>query len=136
MQILTYLHFNGDCEEAFRFYERCLGGTIETMQSHGDTPNAEEVPAEWHDRILHARLAVEDQVLMGSDTPPGHPQEPGGFSVSLSVDEPAEADRLFKALSEKGSVAMPIQETFWAARFGMLVDQFGVPWMVSCDHAP
>jgi PhnB protein len=133
MQLNSYLFFNGQCEEAFKFYEQCLGGKIEAMATHGGSPAEEHVPVEWRDKILHARLAVGDQVLMGSDAPPGHYAEPKGFSVSLQIGDPAEAERIFHALAENGKVQMPMQKTFWATRFGMLVDRFSVPWMVNCD---
>jgi len=133
MQLNPYLTFNGKCEAAFKFYERCLGGKIEMMLTHGDSPMAAQVPADWRNKIMHARLTIGDKVLMGSDAPPEHYEEAKGFSVSVSVDEPAEAERIFKALAEKGTVRMPLQETFWAVRFGALVDQFGVPWMINCE---
>jgi PhnB protein len=82
---------------------------------------------------MHARLIVGDTVLMGSDTRSDHYQAPKGFSVSIQIKEPAEAERVFHALAENGNVHMPIQPTFWAARFGMLADQFGIPWMVNCE---
>ena len=83
---------------------------------------------------MHARLAVGDEVLMGSDSPPGQQYEViKGISVALNVNDPAEAERVFNALAENGTIQMPIQSTFWAARFGMLTDQFGVPWMVNCE---
>ena len=90
------------------------------------------MPAEWRSKILHARLVVGEEVLMGSDAPPDRYQEPKGFSVSLGFKDSADAERVFKALSENGTVQMPIQQTFWATRFGMLVDQFAIPWMVNC----
>ena len=133
MQLSPYLLFKGDCEAAFKFYERVLGGKITAMMPHAGTPAESQTPPEWRDKILHARMVVGDQVLMASDAPPGRQQEAGGFSLSISVTEPAEADRIFHALSEKGKVSMPIQETFWAHRFGMLVDQYGIPWMVNCE---
>jgi PhnB protein len=135
MQINPYLNFNGNCAEAFKFYERVLGGKILSMQSHGDSPIAGQVPPDWHDRILHVRLAVGDAVLMGSDSPPEHYTKPEGLYVSLQVEDPAKADHIFKALSEKGTVTMPFEKTFWAERFGMLVDRFGIPWMVNCEPA-
>jgi len=135
MQLNAYLTFNGQCEEAFKFYERCLGGKIVAMMPHGGTPVAEHVPAEWRNKILHARLTVGDQVMMGSDAPPGRYEEPKGFSVSVQIKDPAEAERIFQALAENGKVQMPIQQTFWAARFGMLMDQFGIPWMINCEQA-
>ncbi len=133
MQINPYLHFNGQCEAAFKFYAKTLGANIDAMMTHEGTPAADQVPPEWRKKILHARLTLGDQVLMASDAPPGHYHKPQGFSVSLNLKDPAEADRLFRILSENGSVQMPIQETFWARRFAMLVDQFGIPWMINCE---
>jgi PhnB protein len=133
MQVNAYLNFNGQCEEAFKFYEKCLGGKIVGMMTHAGTPSAEHVPADWRNKIMHARLTVGDGVLMGSDAPPSDYEAPRGFAVALHVKDPADADRIFHALSEKGSVQMPIQPTFWAIRFGMFVDRFGIPWMVNCE---
>jgi PhnB protein len=136
MQMNPYLTFNGQCAAAFKFYEQCLGGKIVAMMTHGESPMAKQTPREWHDKIMHARLMVGNQLLMGSDAPPEHREDMKGFSVSLNVADPAEADRLFHALAEKGTVRMPIQKTFWSVRFGMLVDRFGTPWMVNCEQAP
>jgi PhnB protein len=133
MQVNAYLTFDGRCEEAFRFYAECLRGTITAMHRHAGSPAEGHVPAEWGEKIMHARLAAGDGVLMGSDAPPGHYQAPQGFSVSLNVADPAEAERVFAALAAGGTVRMPIQPTFWALRFGMLVDRFGTPWMVNCE---
>jgi len=135
MQLNPYLHFNGQCEEAFNFYAQCLGGKIEFMMPHAGTPAEKHVPAEWRNKILHARLAVGDQILLGSDGPPETYEKPKGFSVSLSLTDPAEAERIFQTLSEKGKVRMALEKTFWAALFGMLVDQFGIPWMINCEPA-
>lgn len=134
MQLNPYLMFNGQCEAAFKFYERCLGGKIEMMLTFGESPTTEPIPPEWRSKVMHARLVVGDKVLMGSDAPPDRYEGPKGFSVSLSVDDPAEAERIFHALEENGTVRMPLQETFWAVRFGMLVDRFGIPWMVNCER--
>ncbi len=134
MQFYPYLNFDGDCQAAFRFYEGVLGGKIEAMTTHGDSPIADQVPPSWHDRVLHARLVVGDAVLMASDSPPEHYEKPGGIYVSLNVEDPAAADRIFYALAENGSVTMPIEKTFWAERFGMLVDRFGIPWMINCSE--
>jgi PhnB protein len=135
MQVVPYLNFNGDCAEAFKFYERSLGGKIESIMTHGDSPIAEQVPAAWRDRVLHARLIVGNTVLMASDSPPEHYQKPQGVYVSLQVDTAAEADRIFRELARDGTVQYPIEKTFWAERFGMLVDRFGIPWMVNYDGA-
>lgn len=133
MQLSPYLNFNGNCAEAFRFYEQCLGGTIESMRTHGDSPMAGQVPPAWNDRILHARMIVGDTVLMASDAPPDMYQPPANsMYVSIAVDNPEDADRIYGALADQGTVQMPIQETFWAARFAMFVDRFGIPWMINC----
>jgi PhnB protein len=134
MQLIAHLNFSGQCANAFTFYERCLGGEIVTMLTHGDSPIAEQVPPEWRNAILHATLRIGDTVLMGCDVPPDHFAKPQGFSVTIGLDDPAEADRIFQALCEHATVRMPIQETFWALRFGMLVDQFGIPWMINCGR--
>ena len=135
MQLNPYITFNGQCEAAFKFYEKCLGGKIEAMMTHAGTPAEQQVPSEWRNKILHARLTVGDQVLMASDAPPERYEKPQGFSVSLNIDNVGEAERIFRALSENGKVHMPMQQTFWAARFGMCVDRSGTPWMVNCDKA-
>jgi PhnB protein len=132
IQINPYLNFNGQCRAAFEFYASCLGGKIEMMQAHGDSPMKDQTPREWHDRILHARLTAGDAVLMGSDQPPGQEETAQGMWVSLNVDRSADAERIFNALAEGGQVRMPIQRTFWGL-FGMTVDRFGTPWMVNCE---
>lgn len=129
-----YLTFNGQCEAAFKFYERCLGGKIVAMIPFGDTPHGQQIPAEHRGRIMHARLVAGNQVLMASDSMPGEPYEGiKNSSMAVQVDTPADADRLFNALAERGKIIMPLAETFWAVRFGMLTDQFGVPWMINCE---
>jgi PhnB protein len=135
MELNPYLHFNGQCEAAFKFYERCLNGKIVAMMPHAGTPAEQQVPAEWRNKIIHARLAFGDQVLMASDVPPDQYEKPKGFSVTVSVSDAGEAEKIFKALAEGATVQMPIQETFWAVRFGMLVDQYGIPWMINCEKA-
>jgi PhnB protein len=134
MQINPYLSFNGTCAAAFKFYEKVLGGKLLMMMTYGETPMAAQTAPEARDRIVHARLAVGDMLLMGADAPPQFYEPMKGMVVTLGIEKPDEADRLFKALSENGTVRMPIQETFWAQRFGMLIDQFGTPWMVNCER--
>ena len=135
MQVNAYLNFNGQCAEAFRFYEQVLGGKIEAMMTHGETPMSEHVGPEWRDAIIHARLVVGDQVLLGSDAPPEYFEKPQGFSVSISLPSPDEAQRIFNGLAENGTVTMPFGKTFWSPAFGMTVDRFGIPWMVNCEAA-
>jgi len=134
MQLNPYLFFNGQCEPAFKFYAELLGGKILAMMTHAGTPAENQVPPEWREKIIHARMVIGEQLLMGSDAPPGHFHQPQGFSVSLLVDEPEDAERIFHTLAENGTVKMPLQKTFWAIRFGTLVDRFGIPWMVNCEE--
>lgn len=133
MQLNTYLTFDGRCEEAFKFYEQALGAKILMMIPNEGSPAAEHVTAEWRNKILHARLQLGESILMGSDSPPERYTEPKGFSVTLSVHSAADAERIFQALAKDGTIRMPIQETFWAVRFGMVTDRFGTPWMVNCE---
>ncbi|MBF8221865.1 VOC family protein [Halomonas sp. 328] len=136
MLLNAYLTFDGDCRAAFECYQRCLGGEIVAMHTYGEAPAEMAMPATAHDKIMHARLVVDGQVLMGSDTMPDCPapyEGIKGISLTLGVDTPEEAERLFAALADDGTVQMPLEETFWARRFGMLVDRFGVAWMINCE---
>jgi PhnB protein len=133
VKIDPYIFFNGQCEEAFKFYEKTLGGKIEAMMPNEGSPAAGHVPPEWGKKILHARIVIDGQAIMASDAPPDRAQKTGGYSLSISLKDPAEAERIFNALAKDGQINMPIQETFWALRFGMLVDRFGIPWMVNCE---
>jgi PhnB protein len=135
MQVNPYLLFNGDCETAFKFYASILGGEITAMMTHAGTPMAQHTPPEWQNKILHANMKIGDTILMASDAPPDRYEKPQGFSVTIGLEDTGEAERIFHALAEGGSVQMPIQQTFWAARFGMLVDKFGIPWMINCGPA-
>jgi PhnB protein len=135
MQLNPYLFFNGKCEAAFRFYEKVLGGKIVAMLTHEETPIADQVAPEMRKQIIHARLMVGDKVLMGSDAPADRYNEAKGFSVSLGVDTPAEAERIFAGLAKGGTIRMPMEETFFARKFGMLADQYGTPWMIICEKA-
>ena len=129
------LSFNGQCEAAFKFYERCLGAKIATMFKYGDSPMAAEAPVAWRDKVLHASLTVGEGTVLGSDTLPHQYERPKGFAVLLQIDDDAEAERVLDALSENGTVKMAIQKTFWASRFGVLTDQFGIPWTINCEDA-
>jgi PhnB protein len=134
IQLNPYLTFNGTCEAAFKFYAQCLGGRIEYIVTYESRPKEYPVPAEWRDKILHATLRVGDQMLMGGDALPDRYQKPQGFGLTLGLNDPTEAERIFKALAENGTVEMALQETFWAVRFGVLVDQFGIPWTINCER--
>ena len=134
MQIQPYLNFNGDCKEAFEFYAGVLKGTIDTMMTHAGSPMEAHTPPEWREKILHAHLTVAKTVLMASDAPPKGYKQPEGCAVSLGLTDIAEAERIFRELSEGGRITMPIQQTFWADRFGMFTDRFGIPWMINCGQ--
>ena len=134
INITPYLIFDGQCEAAFKFYEQCLRGKLEAMLPFEGAPGCEQMPPEMNDKIMHARLVVGDFALMGSDNNPQFPYEGiKGSSVALGLDNAAEAERIFNALAEGGTVQMPLQQTFWAFRFGMATDRFGVPWMINCE---
>ena len=135
MQINPYLNYNGNCETAFRFYAEALNGTIEMMVPYAGTPAEVAVPADSRNLIVHARLKVGNTVLLGCDAPGEHYKVPQGFSVSLEVSTAEEAEGAFQALSTGGKVRMPMEKTFFATRFGMVLDQFGIPWMVNCPPA-
>jgi PhnB protein len=132
MPLNAHLHFNGQCEAAFRFYEKCFDGRIAFMGTYGGSPLAAEMPVDLQHRIMHATLILPDGELTGADTPPDRYQKPQGFALTLSLETPAEAERVFAGLAEHGEVQLPVQETFWAERFGMLLDRFGIPWMIQC----
>ena len=135
MQINPYLHFDGRCEAAFRFYEQRFGGKIQMLLKHSESPEPQHVPEAWRNTVMHARMTIGDQVLLGSDCPPDYYHKPAGFYVSLDVATPAEARRLYDALAQDGEVNMPLQKTFWSASFAMLRDRFGIPWMINCTVA-
>jgi len=124
----TYVNFAGTCAEAFRFYEKHLGGTIGMMMTHGQSPDQSRVTAEWKDAVLHARITVGGTELMGADIPNAQPMR--SAYLSLGVDSDAEAERIFAALREGGEIFMPMQETFFASRFAQLRDRFGINWMI------
>ena len=133
MELATYLPFKGQCEEAFRLYERCLGARRGEVFRYGGSPMADQAPADWRDKIMHGSITVGGQVLMGADIAPDRYEEPRGVSLSLQLDDPAAAERIFRELAEGGRVVMPLEKTFWAERFGVLVDRFGISWLINCE---
>jgi PhnB protein len=137
MQLNSYLHFSGQCEEAFKFYEKCLGGKIDGLFRYEGAPGAEgqKVPPDWRNKIMHARMTIGEQVLMGMDAPPERFHKPQGFHVNIGVKDAATGKRIFEALSERGNVVMPFGPTFWSPGFAMFADRFGTPWMVNVEQA-
>lgn len=132
MRVNPYLMFDGRCEEAFRFYEKCLPGKIVMMMRYGDSPLRKQTAPELSQKIIHATFAFGEYIFQGADALQQNYCKPQGFSVMLNVDEVTEADRIFCNLSEQGCVQMPLQESFWAVRFGQFVDRFGIPWTINC----
>jgi PhnB protein len=135
MQLTAYLSFSGQCEAAFKFYEQSLGAQLGAIFRYAGSPMADTVPAEWGDKVMHGSVTIGGQVLMGADVVADQYEAPKGFSLSLHMTSASDADRIFGELSEGGRVLVPIEKTFWAERFGMVVDRFGVPWMINCESA-
>lgn len=133
MRMSTHLMFDGQCEEAFRLYQRILGGTL-NMLTFGDSPMAAEVEQRWHDRIVHATLSVDDFELAGADVLPEDYSQPQGFSVLLTFKDVPKAARIFDQFAEGGQIRYPFQKTFWSVGFGVVVDRFAIPWEVNCER--
>jgi PhnB protein len=128
-----YLNFNGTASKAIAFYERALGARTDHLMRFGDAPGMEGSP-ESKELVMHAQVHVGDLVLMASDTMPNMPVRPGtNVHVCLNFDDPADMAKRFDALAAGGTVTMPLQDTFWGARFGMLTDAFGISWMFNCQ---
>ena len=126
-----YLNFDGATRDAMTFYQKALGGDLHVM-TFGET--GQPTPPGMENRVMHARLASGNAILMASDTMPGHPFTQGtNVHVNVDCDTTEEIDRIFKAMSDGAKVDMPLQDTFWGARFGMLTDKFGVHWMFNCE---
>ena len=134
MEMVPYLSFNGDCEAAFALYEECLGATPAGIFRYGGSPMEHMVPAGWDDKIMHASLTVGGQTLMAADAMPDRYEAPKGFSLTLQIRGTANAERIFECLSRGGTVVHQLEETFWAARYGSVVDRFGIPWTINCEE--
>lgn len=133
LEVTPYLSFKGDCEEAFQLYARCLGGEVGTLFRYGGSPMASQAPEDWQDKVMHGSLKIGDLELMGADVAPGGYVAPQGFSLSIQIESIADAERIFDELQRDGNVVMRLEKTFWAERFGMVVDRFGIPWLINCE---
>ena len=133
MQLTAYVSFNGDCEAAFKLYEKSLAGELGPIFRYGGSALAATVPPEWADKIMHGSITIGGQVLMGADVAPDQYEAPKGISLSLHTSDATEAERVFEELGKDGRVVLPLEKTFWAERFGMVVDRFGIPWMINCE---
>ena len=134
MELNTYLSFYGNCAEAMEFYRELFDGEITAVQKFSEAPSSENLPKELDDRIMHMQLKIGDRILMASDSPKEFYEKPAGITLQTSFDSLAEAKRVFNALAEGGTVKMDFEPTFWAAGFGMLIDRWGIPWMVNCEE--
>jgi len=128
MKMNTYVNFSGTCAEAFRYYEKHLGGKVGMMMTHGQAPDQSRVSPEWKDAVLHARISLGGTELLAADIPNAQPMR--SAYLTLGVDSDTEAERIFSALSDGGQVLMPMEETFFASRFGQVRDRFGINWMI------
>lgn len=133
MHISPYLSFNGQCEEAFSFYAQCLGGQLGAIFRYAGSPMADQAPAGWQDKVMHGSVTLGGLVLMGADVAPDKYEAPKGFSLSIQIDDTADAERIFRELGRDGRIVVPLEKTFWAERFGVLVDRFGMQWLVNCE---
>ncbi len=127
MKLDIYVNYRGTCEEAFRFYEQHLGGTVTSVVRHGDQPNP-GVSADWKDKILHARIEIGGAVLMGADVAQAEPMR--SAYLSLALDSEAECERVYAVLTDGGQIFMKMEKTPFANRFAMLRDKFGASWML------
>jgi PhnB protein len=133
MQMSVYLSFSGECEAAFKFYEASLDGKLGEMFRYAGSPLADQVPADWQNKVMHASVTIGEQAVMGADVAPDGYEKPKGFSLSLQIKSTAQAEHIFHLLAKDGTVVLPLEKTFWAARFGMVVDRFGIPWLINCE---
>ena len=137
-QAIAYLAFNGTCADAMRFYEQALGGKLEVLMSGADSPMAEQMPKEFANRILHARLVLPGGGMLYAGDAPAHVPYEGikGVSIAVDYDSVAQAQTVFAALAAGGQVTMPMQPAFWAKTWGMCIDRFGTPWVVNGELIP
>ena len=136
MKLIPYLMFNGTCKEALNTYASALGGSVTGIMTYGQAPAGTPVSPGMEDKVMNAQLDFHGLQIMASDAPPDRYVPPAGNFVSIGIETPAEADRLFEILSAGGDVIMPSQRTFWTERFSMFTDRFGTPWMINCDQPP
>lgn len=127
----TYLNFDGNCEEALSLYAELLGGEMDFCTRFQGSPAQEYVPEHWRNKILHAQIQLGPWTLMACDSPPGMYTKPQGMHVQIAVDSSEEAERIYGVLVQDGTITMKLERTFWAERFGMWVDRFGIPWMIN-----
>ena len=133
MTMNPYLSFKGDCEAAFKYYEQHLGGEMGAIFRYGGTPLSGSVPEDWPDKVMHGSITIGGQTLQAADVSAAQYETPQGFSLTLQIKSTTDAERMFAALADGGQVRMPLEKTFWAERFGVVTDRFGVPCIINCE---
>lgn len=133
MRVNPYLSFKGQCEAAFSFYAQRLGGELGTIFRYEGTALTDHVPADWSTKVMHGSIRVGGMMLEGCDVAPDRYEESKAISLALHIENTADAERLFAELADGGKVIMPLEKTFWAARFGVVIDPFGIQWLINCD---
>lgn len=132
MKMNTYVNFAGRCAEAFRYYEKHLGAKVGMVMTHAQAPGPSPVRPDWKDAVLHGRISIGETELMAADIPNAEPMR--SAYLTLRVDTDGDAQRVFSALSDGGQILMPMEETYFASRFGQVRDRFGVNWMILCER--
>ncbi|HSL23889.1 MAG TPA: VOC family protein [Vicinamibacterales bacterium] len=135
MKLYTYLNYGGNCRQAFEFYAEHLGARITSITTHGELSESSNVPPEWKDAIVHARIEIGGTMVLGADIPPDRFQPMRSAYLSLMVDSVDEAERIYALLTKDGQIFMPMEETFFAHRFAMFRDRFGTSWMLLHERA-
>lgn len=133
MRVNPYLSFRGQCEAAFSFYERCLGGQLGSIFRYEGTALTDQVPADWKTKVMHGSIRLGDTILEGCDVAPDRYEASKGISLALHIESISDAERLFVEFADGGKVIMPLEKTFWAERFGVVIDPFGIQWLINCD---
>lgn len=131
MELYPYLLFAGQCEAAFKFYEKLFDGKITSMMRFSEAPEMGEVADDFQNKIMHASMTIAGKDVMASDAPPQYYKRPQGISLFVAVNNSAEVERIFNALADNGKVEMELAETFWAHRHGSVIDRFGIEWMLA-----
>lgn len=134
MRIDFHINFSGQCKEAFEFYQAILGGETSFL-TYGDSPAKDYTPSGWRTKIVHGSFKLDGLEIAGADVLPEHYYKPSGFQLLLQLTSEVESQRIFIALSESGSITMPLQKTFWSPCYGIVVDRFAIPWEVNCTDA-
>lgn len=132
MKLIPYIHYPGNAEEALNFYVAALNGSIQQLGRYGDSPM--DTDEDWKQKVMHARLVFDGNMIMMSDSFKGQPvSTDGNVQLSVDVEDTEKLEIVFNKMAEGGTITMPLADTFWGARFGMLKDRFGISWMFNCE---